>query len=186
MADHQNKHIREAIRFAEEFGWTTEKAGPLMCIWGTLYCRHSGRNGRRIRADVSTRETPEAHARDMFPGVDRCPDDAAAKRKHKMKEHDLILTADPTEDQADELCGIFNHGTDDRRRPTNQLPPRGHNSLEEAIRSAVKDVRTTGFDVERIEMLTAVARGDYESEPVPFSSLAPPRPASRRFRLNPC
>ena len=80
---------------------------------------------------------------------------AAAKRKHKMKEHEftLVLTADPTEEQADKLYGIFNDGTISTIAGVPQIIfHREAASLEEAIRSAVNDVRSTGFDVERIEM----------------------------------
>ncbi len=49
VADHQNKHIREAIRHAETLGWTVEKASARAHIWGTLYCPHSQREGCRVR-----------------------------------------------------------------------------------------------------------------------------------------
>ncbi len=73
-----------------------------------------------------------------------------------MKEHEftLVLTADPNEDEADKMYGTFNDGT----ISTIAGAPRIHfhreaGSLEEAIRSAIGDVRSTGFDVERVEML---------------------------------
>ena len=49
MADHQNKHIRESIRYAESKGWTLTKAGPRAHIWGMLWCPESSREGCRIR-----------------------------------------------------------------------------------------------------------------------------------------
>ncbi|TVS17106.1 MAG: hypothetical protein EA424_13330 [Planctomycetaceae bacterium] len=72
MADHPNKHIREAIRYAETNGWTVVKAGPRAHIWGVTYCPHSDRDGCRIRV-MSTPGNPEAHARDIRRDVDRCP-----------------------------------------------------------------------------------------------------------------
>jgi hypothetical protein len=72
-----------------------------------------------------------------------------------MKEHDftLILTADPNEDEADSLYGIFNDGTLSTIAGLPQIHfHREASSLEEAIRSAIADVRSAGFDVERVEM----------------------------------
>ncbi len=72
-----------------------------------------------------------------------------------MKEHDftLVLTADPNEEEADKLYGTFNDGT----IATIGGVPRIHfhreaESLEHAIRSAIGNVRATGFDVARVEM----------------------------------
>ena len=72
-----------------------------------------------------------------------------------MKEHEftLVLTSDPSQDEADKLYGTFNDGT----ISTIAGVPRIHfhreaGSLEEAIRSAISDVRATGFDVTRVEM----------------------------------
>jgi hypothetical protein len=72
-----------------------------------------------------------------------------------MKEHEftLILTADPDEEDADKLYSAFNDGTISTIAGIPQI--RFHReaaSLEEAIRSAVGDVRTAGFDVQRVEM----------------------------------
>jgi hypothetical protein len=72
MADHQNKHIREAIKYAESKGWTSEKASARAHIWGVLYCPHSVRDGCRIRL-MSTPKNPESHAKDIRRVVDRCP-----------------------------------------------------------------------------------------------------------------
>jgi hypothetical protein len=72
-----------------------------------------------------------------------------------MKEHEftLILTAEPTEEQADNLYGVFNDGTIATVAGVAQIHfHREAQSLEDAIRSAVNDTRSAGFDVERIEM----------------------------------
>ena len=72
-----------------------------------------------------------------------------------MKEHHftLILTADPNEEQADRIYGLLNDGTISTIAGVPQIHfHREAASLEEAIRSAIADVRSAGFDVERVEM----------------------------------
>ncbi len=73
-----------------------------------------------------------------------------------MKEHEftLVLTADPDEEQAENLYGTFNDGTISTIAGVPQVHfHREAASLEDAIRSAIVDVRSAGFDVERVEML---------------------------------
>ena len=73
-----------------------------------------------------------------------------------MKEHEftLVLTADPDEEQAEKLYGTFNDGTISTIAGVPQVHfHRESASLEDAIRSAIVDVRSAGFDVERVEML---------------------------------
>ena len=73
-----------------------------------------------------------------------------------MKEHEftLVLTADPDEDQSDRLYGTFDDGTISTISGVPQVHfHRQAASLEDAIRSAIGDVRSAGFDVERVEML---------------------------------
>jgi len=70
--NHPNKHIREAIRYAERKGWTVAKAGPRAHIWGTLWCPRRTQEGCRIRV-MSTPRNPESHARDIRRYIDRCP-----------------------------------------------------------------------------------------------------------------
>ena len=79
MADHPNKHIREAIRYAEAKGWTVTKAGPRAHVWGVLWCPQSSRDGCRIRV-MSTPRNPERHARDVRRDVDRCPQATGSDR----------------------------------------------------------------------------------------------------------
>ena len=72
-----------------------------------------------------------------------------------MKEHEftLILTDDPNEEASDKLYGIFNDGTLSTIASVPQI--RFHReafSLEEALRSAIADIRSAGFDVVRVEM----------------------------------
>ena len=72
-----------------------------------------------------------------------------------MKEHEftLVLTADPNDQEADKLYGTFDDGTISTIAGVPQIHfHREAVSLEEAIRSAIGDVRSAGFDVERVEM----------------------------------
>jgi hypothetical protein len=72
-----------------------------------------------------------------------------------MKEHEftLILTTDPSEEEADRLYGFCNDGTLSTIAGVPQIHfHREASSLEDAIRSAIGDVRAAGFDVERIEI----------------------------------
>ncbi len=73
-----------------------------------------------------------------------------------MSEHEftLVLTRDPDEEESDLLYGVFNDGTiaSIAGLPHVQFHRKAA-SLEEAIRSAVTDVRSAGFEVARVEML---------------------------------
>ena len=72
-----------------------------------------------------------------------------------MKEHEftLILTTDPSEEEADKLYGCCNDGTLSTIAGVPQMHfHRAALSLEDALRSAIRDVRAAGFDVERVEM----------------------------------
>jgi len=72
-----------------------------------------------------------------------------------MKQHDftLVLTADPNDEQADRMYGTFDDGTIATVAGVPQIHfHRDAESLEEAIRSAIGDVRTMGFEVARVEM----------------------------------
>jgi hypothetical protein len=72
-----------------------------------------------------------------------------------MKEHEftLVLGADPDEGEADRLNGILSDGTISTIAGVPQIHfHRDAPSLEEAIRSAIADVRSGGLDVTRVEM----------------------------------
>lgn len=72
-----------------------------------------------------------------------------------MKQHEftLVLTADPDDEQADRMYGTFDDGTIATVAGVSQVHfHRDAESLEEAIRSAVGDVRSVGGDVARVEM----------------------------------
>jgi len=72
-----------------------------------------------------------------------------------MKVHDfrLVLATDPTEDEADKLYAKFNDGTISTIAGIPQIHfHRESKQLEDAIRSAIGDVQSLGFTVERIEI----------------------------------
>jgi hypothetical protein len=71
----------------------------------------------------------------------------------KQYEFTLVLTADPNDEQADRMYGTFDDGTIATVAGVPQIHfHRDAESLEEAIRSAIGDVRSVGFDVARVEM----------------------------------
>lgn len=72
-----------------------------------------------------------------------------------MKQHEftLVLTADPNDEQADGMYGTFDDGTIATVAGVPQIHfHRDAESLKEAIRSAIGDVRSMGFEVARVEM----------------------------------
>lgn len=71
MAEHPNKNIREAIRYAEQYGWTFVKASSRAHIYGQLFCPRRDRDGHIIRVH-STPTNPENHARKICRAVDNC------------------------------------------------------------------------------------------------------------------
>jgi hypothetical protein len=71
MPNDPNKHIRSALKYAEEKGWTIRKAGPRAHAWAVIYCQFG--HGECWMSIYSTPRNPEAHARDIRRTVDRCP-----------------------------------------------------------------------------------------------------------------
>lgn len=72
-----------------------------------------------------------------------------------MKEYEftLVLSADPNEDEADRLYSVITDGTISTIAGVPQIHfHREASLLEEAIRSAIADVRSQGFDVTRVEI----------------------------------
>ena len=64
-----------------------------------------------------------------------------------------MLATDPNEKEADKLYGTFDDGTISTIAGIPQIHfHRQAGSLEEAIQSAIGDVRSAGFDVARVEM----------------------------------
>jgi hypothetical protein len=77
------------------------------------------------------------------------------RRSLAVKDHEftLILSTDPDEAQANRLYGIISDGTISTAAGVPQIHfHRASPSLEGAIRSAIGDVRSAGFDVRRVAM----------------------------------
>jgi len=73
--------------------------------------------------------------------------------RYKEHEFTLVLTADPNEEEAEKIYGIIDDGTISTLAGVPQIHfHRQAPWLEEAIRSAIADVRSAGFDVERVEI----------------------------------
>ncbi len=71
----------------------------------------------------------------------------------RVHEFTLILTADPNEEESDRLYSIFNDGTLVSMAGVPQVHfHREAPSLEEAISSALAQVRKAGFDVVRVKI----------------------------------
>ena len=68
---HPNKHIRKAIRYAEQNGWRFEKSGGQAHAYGRLYCPLKGRSGCQETV-YSTPRNPENHAKRLVAAVDAC------------------------------------------------------------------------------------------------------------------
>jgi len=79
VADHPNKHIREALRYAERNGWKVTKASSRAHIWAMLWCPRGTRDGCRIRV-MSTPRNPERHACEIRRDVDRCQHQEGVER----------------------------------------------------------------------------------------------------------
>jgi hypothetical protein len=71
VTSHPNRYIREALKYAEEKGWTIRQSGPRAHAWGVIYCGFGHREC--WMAIYSTPRNPERHARDIQRTVDRCP-----------------------------------------------------------------------------------------------------------------
>lgn len=71
MTRHPNKHIREAIKYAEQNGWRLVKAGGQAHIWGKLLCPLRSRDGCYFNVH-STPRNPEDHAKRIRRAVDDC------------------------------------------------------------------------------------------------------------------
>lgn len=65
---HPNKHIREAIQYAQTNGWRYDERGKSHKK-GTLYCSC----GVCVKFVYGTPRNPEAHANQIRRAVDACP-----------------------------------------------------------------------------------------------------------------
>ncbi len=66
---HPNKHIEEAVQYAESLGWRVEMSDGH--AWGIMLCPEHGREGCRFSI-YSTPRVPEHHARYLRKRIDGC------------------------------------------------------------------------------------------------------------------
>jgi hypothetical protein len=71
VAEHPNKHIRDALRYVEEQGWTVRKSSGRAHAWGVIRCGFG--HPDCWMSVYSTPKNPEYHARNIRRTVDRCP-----------------------------------------------------------------------------------------------------------------
>jgi len=71
VARHANKHIRAALQYAADCGWTVNKSSARAHAWGTMNCQFGHRSC--WMAVYSTPTNPENHAKDIRRKVNRCP-----------------------------------------------------------------------------------------------------------------
>lgn len=68
---HPNKHIEEAVSYAENIGWIYKKSGNSSHCWGHLLCPCCSRNGCIIQV-YSTPKVPENHAKHIRRVINKC------------------------------------------------------------------------------------------------------------------
>ena len=86
----------------------------------------------------------------------------------KIHEFTLILTAEPNEEEADRLYSLFQDGTIATIAGVPQISfHREALSLEEAIGTALANVRKAGFDAVRVEI---EPRGIASGNPLAFQT----------------
>jgi hypothetical protein len=73
---HPNRHVEEALRYAEGKGWRVEPSGRSSHAWGKLFCPHDDpecRCGQHcISSIASMPRVPENHAAQIVRRVDGC------------------------------------------------------------------------------------------------------------------
>jgi hypothetical protein len=77
---HPKKEVEDAVRYAEDQGWTFRKMGH----WGWMYCSHPDHADRCHVAVNGTPRNAGDHAGQIKRAVDRCP-------HRKMEENDEDL-----------------------------------------------------------------------------------------------
>jgi hypothetical protein len=78
---HPNKEVEEAVRYAEERGWTVRMLGH----WGRLSCAQADRDGCQVGV-FGTRRNADNHARQVRRAVDRCPHQ---EREEEVEDGDV-------------------------------------------------------------------------------------------------
>jgi hypothetical protein len=68
---HPNKHVEDAVVYAEDNGWRCNMSERGHC-WAILLCPQQARDGCRMSVN-STPRNPENHAKQIRRKVDNCP-----------------------------------------------------------------------------------------------------------------
>ena len=73
---HPNKHIEEALQYAESKDWKIEKSSGHAHSWGKMYCPENSPLCREnlfcIKSIWSTPRNPQQHAREIMRVIDGC------------------------------------------------------------------------------------------------------------------
>jgi hypothetical protein len=160
MAEHPNKHIREAIKYALKKSLAPAQGRPARSRLGTVIL--SLRPSRRLyhpglfvtKKSGKPRSQDSRRSRSLSPCVKPGSKERPMKRK-KTYGFSVVLTAATL--SAEECDALYEAGCDDgtivtRNKVTFIAFDRKAASLEQAIRSATADVRAAGFEVKRVEM----------------------------------
>lgn len=70
MKKHPNKHIRDAIAYAEANGWDVIETGKSAHAFCRLYCRAG--HAEHMMSIWSTPRNPENHAKQILHKVSQC------------------------------------------------------------------------------------------------------------------
>jgi hypothetical protein len=157
MATHPNKHIREAIEYAEQRGWEFVKAGARAHSFGALYCPHRERDGCILRY-MARHEILKG-----MPGgfAVKLTDAHIQRSSRKMPTFEFQLVLNDLDAVNEEIAdALYDAGCDDGTPFSSQGVAavgfsREASSLEEAIRSALSDVNKAGYTVARAESADA-------------------------------
>jgi hypothetical protein len=81
---HPDRHVEDALRYAEQQGWRIELLSPRAHGWGKMYCPHNDPGCRCGEYCVTvvwgTPRRPEDHARQLRRVVDGCVRGASTSR----------------------------------------------------------------------------------------------------------
>lgn len=159
MHGHPNKHIREAVEYALDAGWTLRMSRARAHTWGLLFCRQRDRSGCRGQS-ILRRAIPKT-TRTTFVGPLN-----AARIEDKIEEgmkkyHFSLVVSDQVELTESVADALYSAGCDDATPGMCEGVftldfHRDATSLEEAIRTAIENVRRAGLRTTRVEIDAAV------------------------------
>jgi hypothetical protein len=132
MAKHPNKHIREALKYAEKRGWKIRKSGPRAHAWtGAGYSQNCGPVSWPVMGEKDMSNYRFAVIIASSP----------------MSHEEILDAADALGQAGCTDASIRGHS-----QGMELLFERAARSLQAAISSAIADVENAGFQVLRVEM----------------------------------